>query len=118
MLDALMTLYADVPVCIKTAAGYSSFFSSYIGLKQGCPLSPTLFGIYIDDLQRWLMERIPQSMWPSIGGFLLPALLYADDLVLLAVSVEGLQQQLNELAAYSSLWGLAVNVANCRSYFC
>jgi hypothetical protein len=47
-------LYEEVKVKIKTTAGIFESFRSDIGVKQGCPLSPTLFGLYIDKLEEWL----------------------------------------------------------------
>ena len=47
-------LYEEVKVKIRTSAGISKSFRSDIGVKQGCPLSPTLFGLYIDKLEEWL----------------------------------------------------------------
>jgi len=48
-------LYAEVPVCVKTADGFSSVFEATSGVKQGCPLSPLLFGMYVDDLEGEVM---------------------------------------------------------------
>lgn len=42
--------YAQVIAKLKTNQWWSEEISCNIGLKQGCPLSPTLFGIYIDQL--------------------------------------------------------------------
>lgn len=52
------------------------------GVRQGCVMSPTLFNLYIADLDRELEKR-------GIGGVALGAkriwsLAYADDMVLLA----------------------------------
>jgi hypothetical protein len=47
-------LYEEVKVKIRTSTGTSKSFRSDIGVKQGCPLSPTLFGLYIDKLEEWL----------------------------------------------------------------
>ena len=43
-------LYEKVSGKIRTKEGFSECFSSDIGVKQGCPLSLTLFGLYIDKL--------------------------------------------------------------------
>ena len=58
-------LYEEVKVKIRTSASISESFRSDIGFKQGCPLSPTLFGLYIGKLEEWLNARWG---WCSIGG--------------------------------------------------
>lgn len=47
-LRAVHALYANVPISVRTAAGLSPCFQATIGLKQGCPLSLTLFGLSMD----------------------------------------------------------------------
>ena len=44
-------LYEEVKVKIRTSAGISESFRSDIRVKQGCPLSLPLFGLYIDKLE-------------------------------------------------------------------
>ena len=44
---AVHRLYEEVKVKIRTSAGISESFRSEIGVKQGCPLSPTLFGLLL-----------------------------------------------------------------------
>jgi len=49
MLDALKSYYANVRVCVDSPSlGRSAPFDSTMGVKQGCPMSLTLFGLYID----------------------------------------------------------------------
>ena len=61
-------------------------FSSLLGVKQGCPLSPTLFGIFIDDFQCELEAGAVGFGLPTLAGALIPALFYADDLALISES--------------------------------
>lgn len=44
-------IYVKVRCAVRMSDQQSSFFSSDIGVKHGCPLSPTLFGHCIDELE-------------------------------------------------------------------
>jgi len=76
------------------------------GVRQGDPLSPTLFSLYINDLVDHLKEKCPTL---TVADFEINTLLYADDMVLLAESERNLQQLLDELDAWCKLWRVKVN---------
>lgn len=113
-LRAVQALYADVPVCVRTADGCTDMFQSQLGLKQGCPLSPNLFGLYVDDLPAAVAADAAADL-PRLGdGSAVPSLMYADDLTCLATSPSGLQHQMNKLDSYAAAWGLAINVQKTK----
>ena len=49
-IQLLQHLYSDTKCIIKCEQGTSQPFAVYCGLRQGCPLSTTLFNLYICDL--------------------------------------------------------------------
>ena len=89
---AVHRLYEEVKVKIRTSSGISESFRSDIGVKQGCPLSLTLFGLYIDKLEEWLNLQGGDGVW--LGEFVIKLLLYAGDIVLISKSAHGLQMHL------------------------
>lgn len=114
VLNAIRAMYADVPVSVKTPQGLTPTFQSLMGVKQGCPLSPTLFGLYIDDFEQVVLERTVGLFLPGLGGSPAPPLFYADDLALMSLTGEGLQRQLHILEAYADRWGLTVNIKKTK----
>ena len=79
-------------------------------MKQGCPLSPALFGIYIDELETFLHEHTQETDGCLLHQVLISILLFVDDIVLLSSSPEGLQRQLDALALFCELRKLTVNL--------
>jgi hypothetical protein len=116
-LRAVQALYSSVPFSVKTPAGFTPCFPSLMGVKQGCPLSPTLFGMYLDDFESGLLTSVGAEAaclptWES--GVAVPPLFYADDQGLLASQATGLQRQLGYLAEYCATWGLTVNTSKTK----
>ena len=54
--DAAIRLYENVISKFKSNEGWSKDIKCNVGVKQGFPLSPSLFGIYIDKLEGCLEE--------------------------------------------------------------
>ena len=98
-----MRLYELVLGLLRMALKISYFIRSTIGVKQGCPLSPTLFGIYINELESFLQEHMQHGDGCLLHQVLISILLFVDDAVLLASSIEVLQRQLDTLALFCDL---------------
>ncbi|MCO5548265.1 hypothetical protein L7F22_001722 [Adiantum nelumboides] len=56
MIWGIHSLYAQVTGRVRCPGGLSDPFASTIGVKQGCPLSPTLFGLYIDKISDYILR--------------------------------------------------------------
>ena len=88
-----------------------------MGVKQGCPLSPTLFGLYVDGLEKHLLETADIDA-PTLMGVMVPLLLYADDLILMSESASGLQKQLDALASFCEELQVTVNLSKTKVAEC
>jgi len=109
--NIIKSMYADVKCTVKTCEGFTSFFKSSVGVKQGEVLSPLLFNLYINDMLDIFTDR---SDPVDVCDRKLNALLYADDLILLSESEAGLQTCLNQLHSYCQLWKLQVNISKSK----
>ena len=76
-----------------------------MGVKQGCPLSPTLFGLYIDELEELITElaKFEAIKGPTILMHTLLILLYADDVIMMAHMCAGMNKVLEILKAVTEL---------------
>jgi hypothetical protein len=81
------------------------------GVKQGCILSPTLFSIVMTDLVEMLNNRSQGILY---RGELIPGLLYADDIILMASSDEELQAMLDTAAAFADKWSMKYNESKSK----
>lgn len=113
-LSAVQAIYRYVPMQIKTSQGLSEVFQATIGVKQGCPLSPLLFGLYLDDLEKELRAAGVSAGLSVLNGITVCCLLYADDLALVATSEEGIRYQTAILERYAREWRLTINVKKTK----
>ncbi len=71
-------------------------------------MSPTLFNIYIDELTQLLENSSAPGL--DLEGKEVKCLLYADDLLLLSQTKQGMQEYLNILHDYCINWAIKVNL--------
>ena len=91
---------------------YSIIFKTTVGVKQGGPLSPWLFSVYVEDLITEI-ERTPYGT--LINGIKTGVIMYADDLLVMSDSVEKLQLLLNIIENYCKNFEIKIN-ANKTQY--
>ena len=115
MLAALQFLYEGSTVRINITRNLGAPHFSKTGLKEGCPLSPKLFGLFIDGLYRYLKACCPKGGVNVNGGDKVSILGYADDFVLLADSAEGLQQLIDATGEYCVAIGMAICVPKTKT---
>ncbi|MCO5575025.1 hypothetical protein L7F22_028822 [Adiantum nelumboides] len=112
LIWGIYALYEQVCGRVQCPGGTTETLFSTIGVKQGCPLSPTLFGLYIDEIVDFIQHRGGDGL--EMGGTTVHIHLYADDIVLISESAEGLRQHLLGLDDFCAQEGLSVNLGKTK----
>ena len=102
-------MYTNSKARLKIMNKMSEVFDILQGTEQGHPMSPELFKIYIHELSTKINE-LKCINTPMLNSISVSHLLWADDLVLIALDGKSLQYMINELESYCSEWGLEVNL--------
>ena len=50
MVNMLQSIYKSVKSCVKVNGHLTDYFESYMGVKQGEPLSPLMFMFFLNDI--------------------------------------------------------------------
>ncbi|MEW8546880.1 MAG: reverse transcriptase family protein, partial [Candidatus Thiodiazotropha sp.] len=111
IVNAIKAIYNSVKVCVRAIGKVSECFDSLVGVKQGEPLSPILFIVFLNDLAEELSinNNYFEDNGDIIEQFQKFILLFADDTMLLANTKLELQLLLNKLCTYCKTWNLTVN---------
>ena len=81
-------------------------------VKQGCPLSPPLFNLVMDELIEKLKSK---NIGVKINGTLLSVMAFADDLVIVTEENVHMKILLEECKEFFDMKSLAVNAGKCAS---
>lgn len=97
LIDRVMEVYEETRCVVRIGEKVSKEFWVGKGVRQGCPMSPTLFNIYMADIEEELKKgkggiRVGKDRMWSIE--------YADDIVLLAEEEEGLRDMIRRVKRY------------------
>ena len=113
VLSVIEDLYSNTNGHVTVADFISDNFEINLEVKQGDPLSPLFFNVYMDELCLNLIQMEKDA--PTINSINIPCLFWADDLVLISTTKEGLQNQLNVVNEYCSDWKLTLNTEKTKT---
>ena len=109
----LYNYYNNSYVVIRNNSELTEKIPKTTGVKQGGPLSPRLFSLYINEATELLTA---QTYGCNIKGTQTNILLYADDTVLLYEKVEELQQAIDILVKYCREHDIEINVKKTKCF--
>jgi len=102
----IKAMYDKATTVVKHNGNESKEFTVRVGVHQGSVLSPLLFIIVLEALSKRFREGLPTE------------LLYADDLVLIAITREQLMEKLQKWRVGMEEKGLRVNVTKTKVMRC
>ena len=110
-LSAVQSMYVDVACQVRLNGLVGLSFHACKGVKQGCPLSPTLFGVFIDRFYFMLMHQSGGHIGPALrDGTRVPSLFYADDGTMIATKAEDLHSLCGFLDVFCKRSDMKVNL--------
>ncbi|KAL1116353.1 hypothetical protein AAG570_004828 [Ranatra chinensis] len=111
-VEYISRLYEDSNTRLQIDGTFSSPVMVRRGVRQGDPLSPLLFSIVVD----FAINNLPQHIGVDLSNTRISALAFADDILLVAQTKQGLQTLLESLDASLSLCGLQLNPSKSTSF--
>ena len=108
LIAAIASIYQTAEVAMKIGSHVGTRHEYQQGLLQGCPLSPTLFGVLSDGLHRHLDKYCPDVGVPLRCGTRVKITGFADDFAVFAQSKDDLQRLLDESAAWCRQVGMEI----------
>ncbi|KAL3700021.1 hypothetical protein R1sor_018043 [Riccia sorocarpa] len=99
LINGVAQLYQSVKVMVL---GQDVAVEGNLGVIQGCPLSPTLFGVFIDSLYWLLADR---DAGVQLGNTKISSLLFADDVAIVANSEAQMKCFIQGVEEFCSLTG-------------
>ena len=106
LIRSLLDMYERQTVRTVWKNCHSSYFNIINGIRQGGVISPLLFTVYADELIK-AMER--SQIGCHVGHVYMGIMCYADDMVLLCPSINGLQRMMYICENFGSDFGVMWN---------
>ena len=112
ILSLLANWYCKLNVAVRWNGAFSDSFHVSSGVRQGSILSPSLFTVFMN---MFIVRLRTLGSGCHVGDHFVGCILYADDIILLSATVNGLQRMLN--CCYEVSCGLLLTF-NCSKSYC
>ena len=110
-LQMVNHIYGNSNMAVRIDGATSRVFQMYRGVRQGCPLSPLLFLLFIESI---LQESVPDGvMIPGLANQKSKGTMYADDVLCLVETTQQAQQVIWNLDRWCKKWGMELGINKC-----
>jgi len=104
-------LYMDQRVKVRLDRGETKSVQIGRGVRQGCSLSPLLFNLYSECLNKEALDGLGDF---NIGGQIIQTVKNADDLVLMTKEETVLQDMIDKLIEIRRCYGMEMSVEKTK----
>ena len=108
----IKSMYTELQAAVKLPNGVTPYFSSLVGVRQGCNLSPMLFNLFVNDIFDLFDNAKCDPV--KLQTKLIHCLMYADDLLILSETENGLTKSLERLSNYAKKWKLKISAKKTK----
>src|SRR6476619_414828 len=106
-------LYMNQEAVVRIAGGESDSGIIERGVRQGCPLSPLLFSIYVEMMMKEALENVEEGI--RVSGELIKDVKYADDQGMVANTEAGLESLMDSLNTTAKLYDMMINIKKTKA---
>ena len=96
LVHTIVQLYDKATTAVRMNSSIGEWFRTTVGVRKGCPLSPTLFNIFLEQIMSDALEYHDGEV--SIGGKNITNLRFADYIDALAEEEQELEALVESLA--------------------
>jgi hypothetical protein len=111
LIKWIQAIYTDIETCVMNNGFTTKYFKPERGVRQGCPLSPYLFIITTEIMNRWLKKHLMQHGTTDklLNNYLISQ--FADDTSFaIHCNKQAIDNLFSYLEQYGGITGLKINI--------